>query len=110
MDPRGHATGHGKGLGRKSLPAILSALAPRAFVLTEPDHHGHLAGYAKSVLVVGLITSAGLLVNLRSAPTNVGMLYLAGVVFGALKWGFGPALLSAILSTFVLISFLSDPT
>ena len=29
------------------------------------------------------------------------MLYLAGVVFGALKWGFGPALLSAILSTFV---------
>jgi two-component system sensor histidine kinase KdpD len=86
---------------RKSLPAILADFAPRAFVLTEPDAPGHLAGYAKSVLVTGLITSAGLLINLRSAPTNVGMLYLAGVVFGALKWGFGPALLSAILSTFV---------
>jgi two-component system, OmpR family, sensor histidine kinase KdpD len=101
VNPSGHETGHRRRLRRKSLPAILADFAPRAFVLTEPDPHGHLAGYAKSVLVIGLITSAGLLINLRSAPTNVGMLYLAGVVFGALKWGFGPALLSAILSTFV---------
>jgi len=85
----------------KSLPAILADFAPRAFVLTEPDPRGYLAGYAKSVLVIGLITFAGLLINLRSAPTNAGMLYLAWVVFGALKWGFGPALFSAILSTFV---------
>jgi two-component system sensor histidine kinase KdpD len=86
---------------RKSLPAVLADFAPRVFDLTEPDRHGRLAGYAKSVLVIGLITSAGLLINLRSAATNVCMLYLAGVVFGALKWGFGPALLSAVLSTFV---------
>jgi two-component system, OmpR family, sensor histidine kinase KdpD len=101
VDLSGHDIRDRRRLRRKSVPAILADFAPRAFVLTESDRHGHLAGYAKSVLVVGLITSAGLLVNLRSAPTNVGMLYLAGVVFGALRWGFGPALLSAILSTFV---------
>ena len=101
MNPSEHDTGDRRHVRHKSLPAILADFAPRAFVLTEPDPRGYLAGYAKSVLVIGLITFAGLLINLRSAPTNAGMLYLAGVVFGALKWGFGPALLSAILSTFV---------
>jgi two-component system, OmpR family, sensor histidine kinase KdpD len=94
-------TGDRRRLPRKSLHAILADFAPRAFVLTEPDPHSRSAGYAKSVLIIGLITSAGLLINLRSAPTNAGMLFLAGVVYGALKWGFGPALLSAVLSTFV---------
>ena len=102
VNPGAHDTGDRRHVRRKSLPATLAEFAPRAFVLTEPDSPGHFAGYAKSILIIGLITSAGLLVNLRSAPTNAGMLFLAGVVFAALKWGFGPALLSAILSTFVL--------
>jgi two-component system, OmpR family, sensor histidine kinase KdpD len=101
VNPRTYDTRDRRHVRRKSLPAILADFAPRAFVLTEPDPHGHLEGYAKSVLIIALITSAGLLINLRSAPTNAGMLFLAGVVYGALKWGFGPALLSAVLSTFV---------
>ena len=101
VNPSEHDTGDRRHVRHKSLPAILADFAPRVFVLTERDPRGYLAGYAKSVLVIGLITFAGLLINLRSAPTNAGMLYLAGVIFGALKWGFGPALLSAILSTFV---------
>ena len=101
VDVSGDASRHRRRVRRKSLPAVLADFAPRAFDLTEPARHGRLAGYAKSILVIGLITSAGLLVNLRSAATNVCMLYLAGVVFSALKWGFGPALLSAVFSTLV---------
>jgi K+-sensing histidine kinase KdpD len=43
----------------------------------------------------------------RGAPTNVGMLYLLGVVLTSLKWGFGPALMCSMFSalTFALFSY-----
>ena len=47
-----------------------------------------------------MITLTGVLLDLRVAPTNLAMLYLAGVVFISLKWGLGPALMSSLISTF----------
>ena len=83
----------------KSVPAIFSALLPGVFALQESRGSHWWAAYSKSTLVAGLITFVGVLIDLRVAPTNAAMFYLAGVVFSALRWGFGPALLSAIIST-----------
>jgi two-component system, OmpR family, sensor histidine kinase KdpD len=86
---------------QRSVPTVLSELAPSLFVLDESHHKRPWAGYLKSALVIGAITCVGLLIGIRQAPTNVAMLYLLGVVFAALRWGFGPAFFSAFASTVV---------
>lgn len=52
--------------------------------------------YFESVALIALITFIGLHIEQRIAPTNVAMLYLLAVVVSAVRWGRGPALLSAI--------------
>src|SRR6185437_17082915 len=41
----------------------------------------------------------GFIVNLRVAPANMDMLYLAWVVFTALRWGFAPAAVASVVSS-----------
>ena len=71
------------------------------FALTGSRVENVRTACLKSVLVVALLTGLGFAVNLRVAPSNMDMLYLAGVVFSALKWGFVPAALSSVISTAV---------
>jgi len=76
---------------------MLSELAPTLFSLESHDNRPW-AAYLKGALTVFAITCLGLLIGLRPARTNLAMLYLLGVVFSALRWGFGAALFSAIVS------------
>ena|SRR5579885_2446328 len=84
-----------------------SNLVSRVFVSTGPTTN-HRSAYFKSLLLVGLVTCLGLLLDLRVAATNQAMLYLAIVAFSALKWGVRPAVLSSIVSTF-LFNFIFIP-
>lgn len=47
-----------------------------------------------------MITAVDRLLDLRVASTNMVMLYLLGIVFVSLRWGFGPALAPSLISTF----------
>ena len=57
--------------------------------------------YLKAAAPIAVITGAGILLNLRVAPTNLAMLYLLAVVLTSFKWGLGPALMSSVISTVV---------
>lgn len=72
----------------------------RAPVIDE-DYRRVWIRFLKAAAAVAVITGAGVLLNLRVAPTNLAMLYLLGVVFTSFKWGLGPALMSSVLSTVV---------
>jgi K+-sensing histidine kinase KdpD len=78
----------------------VSNFIQRVFVSTQSTPNS-VRRYLKSLLLVALVTGIGFLLNLRVAATNVAMLYLATVVFIALKWGFRPAVLSSIISAFL---------
>src|SRR5437870_4653075 len=56
------------------------------------------AGYLAAVAVVGVTTALSALVFGRSFLVEVGMVYLLGIVIVALRVGFGPSLLAAVLS------------
>ena len=72
----------------------------RASVIDEQDRRIWLR-YLKAAAPVAVITAAGILLNLRVAPTNLAMLYLLAVVLTSFKWGLGPALMSSVISTVV---------
>ena len=72
----------------------------RASVIDEQDRRIWLR-YLKAAAPVAVITGAGILLNLRVAPTNLAMLYLLAVVLTSFKWGLGPALMSSVISTVV---------
>jgi two-component system, OmpR family, sensor histidine kinase KdpD len=54
--------------------------------------------YLWSALIVAVCTGVGWLVSLRSAPVNVIMVYLVGVVLASLRFGQGPSALASVLS------------
>ena len=89
------------GARQRSVPAMLSELAPTLFTLGESPQQPSWLAYVKGAVIVGAITGLGLLMGLRQASTNAAMLYLLAIVFGALRWGFGPALFLAISSAIV---------
>lgn len=65
--------------------------------------------HLRATALVAIITSLGALLGLRSAPTNLAMLYLLGAVFVSYRWGFIPALTYSILSTFTFDFFFIPP-
>ena len=89
------------GARQRSIPALLSELAPTLFTLGESPQQPSWVAYIKGAVIVGAITGLGLLMGLRQASTNAAMLYLLAIVFGALRWGFEPAVFLAISSAIV---------
>lgn len=87
---------------RDSFMFLSSFFSPRS---TVSSFHA----YAGSLLLLSVITGLGFLLDLRVAPTNLAMLYLAAVVVTALKWGFRPAVASSIVSSFVFDYFFIPP-
>jgi two-component system sensor histidine kinase KdpD len=65
--------------------------------------------YAKAAVMVGLATALGEMLDIFLAPTNLVMLYLLVVLIAALRYGRGPASLSAILSVVVFDFFFVPP-
>ena len=61
--------------------------------------------YAVSLVPVGLVTLAAVYMAESMARTNVAMLYLLTVVISALRFGRGPAILSAITSSLIFDIF-----
>lgn len=86
----------------------VSNFTEKVFAGTAPGGESPWA-WVKSLLLAGLITGVGLLLNLRAAPANVAMLYLAAVVFTALRWGLRPAVFVSVISTLLFDQFFIDP-
>jgi two-component system sensor histidine kinase KdpD len=61
------------------------------------------------VLLVGLLTVVGLLIEPLAAPTNTAMLYLFAVLLIALKWGSGPALVFSFAGAVAFDFFFIPP-
>lgn len=66
-------------------------------------------GYAASLVPVGLVTLIASYIVESMARTNVAMLYLLTVVISALRFGRGPAILSAIVSSLIFDIFFAPP-
>jgi two-component system sensor histidine kinase KdpD len=75
---------------------IMAANRPAGATLARAAARRTWMPYFESLGLIALITFIGLHLERRIAPTNVAMLYLLAVVISALRWGRGPALLSAI--------------
>jgi two-component system sensor histidine kinase KdpD len=65
--------------------------------------------YAVSLVPVGLVTVAAIYMAESMARTNVAMLYLLTVVISALRFGRGPAILNAIISSLIFDIFFAPP-
>jgi two-component system sensor histidine kinase KdpD len=65
--------------------------------------------YLKGALMVGLATALGGLLRISLEPTNLVMLYLLVVLIAALRYGRGPASLSAVLSVIAFDFFFVPP-
>jgi two-component system sensor histidine kinase KdpD len=72
--------------------------------------HRPFMRYLQSILLVGATTVIGAIVRpVVTAPTNLVMIYLAGVVIAALYLGRGPSLLAAFLSVLAFDFFFVPP-
>ena len=65
--------------------------------------------YLAAVLVTAIALGLGLLIKTELRVANVALVYLAGVVFCAARWGLGPALLAGLLSVAALNFFFFPP-
>jgi two-component system sensor histidine kinase KdpD len=71
--------------------------------------HRPLSRYVKVLFLVAVITLVGLPLRFVLAPTNVVMLFLAAVVYAAVAWGRGPALLASFLGVLAFDFFYVPP-
>lgn len=65
--------------------------------------------YLISFVLVFVTTLLGEIVKRRLEPTNIVMFYLLAVVFVAIRWGQGPAIVTSILSVLAFDFFLIPP-
>ncbi|MCX5698522.1 MAG: DUF4118 domain-containing protein [Candidatus Omnitrophica bacterium] len=65
--------------------------------------------YLISVGLVFVMTLLGEFIKRKLEPTNIVMLYLLAVVIVAIRWGQGPAIITAVLSVLVFDFFLFPP-
>ena len=71
--------------------------------------HRPLGRYVRSSLLVLVVTLLGLPLRQLLSPTNVVMLFLAGVVYVAVAWGRGPAMLASVLGVLAFDFFYVPP-
>lgn len=71
--------------------------------------HRPLWRYAVSVLLVAVLTLAGLPLKSVLDPTNLVMIYLLGVVLSAIYLGRGPSILTSILGVLAFDLFFINP-
>ena len=88
-----------KGEGEESAPAPRLAL-PRKI---------EWRGYAATVGVLAVCTAIAFPLFARFSAENLAMIYLAGVVFVATRYGGGPAVLAAILAPLLFNFFFTAP-
>ena len=65
--------------------------------------------YLVSVGLVLIMTLLGEFIKRKLEPTNIVMLYLLAVVIVAIRWGQGPAIITAVLSVLAFDFFLVPP-
>ncbi len=65
--------------------------------------------YAVSMVLVSVVTLFGELVKRSIEPTNLVMFYLLAVVFTAIRWGRGPAVVTSVVSVLAFDFFLIPP-
>jgi two-component system sensor histidine kinase KdpD len=74
---------------------------------------GHAAGagksYLQSALLVAAVTGFCFLIRALVLPSNLVMLYLLAVVIAAIRWGYGPSVLAAVLSGLAFDFFFIPP-
>jgi len=69
----------------------------------------HWDNYLKSILIVIAFTLFNSLIHIYLEPTNLVMIYLAGVVISAVWLGRGPSILASLLSVLVFDFFFVNP-
>ncbi len=76
----------------------------------SPDQH-NISAYLQALAFVIAATLAGALVNSITAlnPANLVMFYLLAVVFVALRFGYGPSVMTAVASVIVFNYFFVPP-
>jgi two-component system sensor histidine kinase KdpD len=91
---------------------VISAPVPKVEPTTRPmmlrapvDIRSYLAGFG----LVGLVTLISALLHRFVDPTNLTMLYLLAVVVAALRWGRGPAVLTAVAGVAAFDFFFVPP-
>jgi len=78
-------------------------------MLRIPMSGQRVSPYGASIALVFVATLLGEIVKKRIEPTNLSMLYLLAVVIAAVRWGRGPAVVSAILGVLSFDFFLVPP-
>jgi two-component system sensor histidine kinase KdpD len=66
-------------------------------------------GYAVCLILVALVSAAGFYARHHMARSNLAMLYLLTVVVGALRFGRGPAIFSAVSGSLIFGRFFIPP-
>jgi two-component system sensor histidine kinase KdpD len=79
-----------------------------AGALSAPPRRSRL-DYLWALLVVGICTALGVVLSRYLAPTNLAMIYLAGVVAVALRFGRGPSILASIVGVAAFDLFFVPP-
>ncbi len=100
----------GKRLIRKSLS--LNVTLRKEYISRIPRWRRPVVGYIFSFLLVGAALLGSLFVRqmLQGNFYFLGSLFALAILFAALLWGVGPALLTLLLSTLVLDYFFIPPT
>jgi two-component system, OmpR family, sensor histidine kinase KdpD len=73
------------------------------------SHRFHWERYLAALTLVAIVTAVGLITDGVIAPPNMIMLFLLIVVIAAVRWGQGPALLTAVVGVLAFDYFLVAP-
>ncbi len=73
------------------------------------NKHKRIYPYIISLCFVSITTIFGELVKRSLEPTNIVMFYLLVVVFAAIRWGRGPAIVTSVISVLAFDFFLVPP-
>ncbi len=98
-----------QGLTIHVLPAQESTDGASAKAHPTPKSAFNLLHYGIATLATIAALGLGVLVDRAVAPTNVSFVFLAAVLFSAARYGFGPAMWSAVLSMLFYNFFFLEP-
>lgn len=81
----------------------------RAFLLPAPSAKRRWPRYAATAAIVTGVTGLGILTDPVLSDTNTALLYLAGIVIVAWRYGRGPSVAASLLSVLSFNFFFVDP-
>jgi len=81
----------------------------RAFLMPAPSGKRRWPRYAATAAIVAMLTGLGILTDPLLSDTNTALLYLAGIVIVAWRFGRGPPVAASLLSVLAFNFFFVEP-